>query len=124
MKEKSRVEIICSGCGQESLLVRHPVYEGLKKTGETLHCAACGHVFGSEDEVPFKEHQAVSLFTEADRTHAPRVFDESENRRLCRYCAHYVVNPFTQWCGVHKKEVEATDTCDRFEEKQESAPPI
>lgn len=124
MKERRGVEINCPECGKESLLVRRPIYEGLKKTGETLHCAACGCAFGSESEVPFKEARTVSVFTEADRSSVLRIFDEGENRRLCRYCAHYVVNPFTQWCGAHKKEVEATDSCDQFEEKEERAPPI
>ncbi len=124
MMERKTVEIICPACGQESLLVRRPVYEGLKKSGETLQCAACGHVFASEEEVPYKATTSPTLFTETDRPAAPRVFDEGEQRRLCRYCAHYVVNPFTQWCGVHRKEVEATDTCDRFEERKEDSPPI
>jgi DNA-directed RNA polymerase subunit RPC12/RpoP len=124
MRERRTVEIICTACGKESLLVRKPVYEGLKKAGETLHCAACGHRFTSEEDVPFKEQERRALFTEADRSHTPRVFEENEHRRLCRYCAHYIVNPFTQWCSVHRKEVEATDTCDRFEEAKEEKPGI
>ncbi len=124
MTNRKSIEIICPACGKESLLVRRPVYDGLKRTGETLHCAACGHAFASEEEVPYKEARSVSLFTEEDRSSTPRVFDESEHRRLCRHCANYIVNPFTQWCAVHKKEVEATDSCDRFEEKKEDEPPI
>jgi hypothetical protein len=39
------------------------------------------------------------------------VFSEEDGLRLCMNCRHYVVNPFVQRCMVHKKEVEATDTC-------------
>lgn len=124
MSERSKVEIICSACGEESLLVRRPIFEGLKKTGESLHCAACGHAFTSEDEVPYLEAEHSALFSAEDRPRQPQLFDEGENRRLCRYCANYIVNPFTQWCGYHKKEVEATDTCDRFAERKEESPPI
>lgn len=112
---KSPVEIICSHCGAEALLTREPVYEGFKKTGETLSCSACGFVFASEADIPFKAAAAApEIFTEADRSKPVKVFDEGENRRICRYCANYVVNPFVQFCAHHKKEVQATDSCPAF----------
>ncbi|MBU0678819.1 MAG: hypothetical protein KJ626_11970 [Verrucomicrobia bacterium] len=115
-----KVEIVCPSCGAESLLLRKPEYEGLKKVGETLACASCGHTFASEEDVPYKEHAGVQVFTEEDRSQDVKVFEKDEKDRLCRYCANYVVNPFTQWCGRHKKEVEATDTCGAFERRKES----
>lgn len=109
------VEIICPHCGAETFLKRDPVYEGFKKTGEALSCAACGFIFSSETEVPFKV-RAVSpaIFTEADRSVKVDVFNEDENKSICRYCANYVVNPFMQFCSRHKKEVQATDSCPQF----------
>lgn len=109
------VEIICSQCGTEAFLKREPVYEGFTKTGETLSCSACGFVFVSEEEVPFKDKEAApQIFTDADRSEKVQVFEEGENKRLCRYCAEYVVNPFMQFCSHHKKEVQATDSCGDF----------
>ncbi len=110
-------EILCPACGKEALLLRQPRYEGFSKVGETLSCAACGHVFESEAEVPFKQRAKVNVFTDADRSKDVKVFGEGENKRLCRYCAYYVVNPFMQWCALHKKEVQATDTCPQFTPK-------
>lgn len=107
-------EIQCPACGQETLLLRQPRYEGFAKIGETLSCASCGHAFASEAEVPFKQRAKMDVFTESDRSKPVEVFTEGEHRRLCRYCAHYVLNPFMQWCGLHKKEVQATDSCDQF----------
>lgn len=121
MSEKKKVEILCAECGRESLLVRKPKYEGLKKIGEDLACASCGHVYEREEEVPYKEAQPIRVFDESDRPEQVTVFEEGENLRICRYCMHYVVNPFTQWCGLHKKEVAATDTCDRFSPKEASS---
>jgi hypothetical protein len=46
------------------------------------------------------------------------VFDEGENTRIFRYCANYIVNPFTQYCSARKKEVQSTDTCDRFQQAE------
>ncbi len=112
---KIPVEIICTNCGTEAFLNREPVYEGLKKTGEELSCPACGFIFVSEAEVPFKAHAAApNIFTDADRSKAVKVFDEGENKSICRYCADYVVNPFMQFCSRHKKEVQATDGCPQF----------
>lgn len=116
------VDILCSHCGAEAFLTREPVYEGLKKTGETLSCSACGALFESVEAVPYKEKQtAPKIFTEADRSEDVKVFDEGENKRLCRYCAEYVVNPFMQFCSLHKKEVEATDSCPQFKAGSDSS---
>jgi len=113
---KPNVEIICSHCGKETFLKREPVYEGFKKTGEDLICSACGGLFSSEEEVPFKEQAAApKIFTEADRSEKVQVFAEGENRCICRHCVHYVINPFVQFCSLHKKEVQSTDSCDRLD---------
>jgi transcription elongation factor Elf1 len=112
---KSAVEILCPHCGKETFLKREPVYEGFKKTGEELSCSACGGRFASEAEVPFKAAAtAPQIFTDADRSQKVKVFSEGENRNLCRYCVSYVINPFMQFCSLHKKEVQATDHCARF----------
>jgi len=112
--ESKSVEIRCPSCGQDCLLLRAPLYEGLRRVGEKLSCASCGHLFEDEAAVPFKERRAVRVFTEADKPEAVRVF-EGEQPAFCRHCRHYVVNPFTQWCGAHRREVEATETCPSFE---------
>jgi hypothetical protein len=116
----SAVEIICSHCGSDTLLNREAVYDGFTKMGEKLICSSCGFEYASEDEVPFKAYQAEpEIFTDADRSAKVEVFDDGENQRLCRYCANYIINPFTQFCAVHKKEVQATDTCDRFKQSED-----
>ena len=113
------VEIHCPQCQRDTLLLREPAYEGFTRVGETLKCAGCRHEFASEDEVPFTRQRRVKVFSDADRSKDIEVFDEGEADHLCRYCVNYVVNPFLQWCGHHRKEVEATDTCSDFERKPE-----
>ena len=108
------LEIICTACGADALLKREPVYEGFTKTGEELSCASCGHVYASEAEVPFKSEEKVDIFTDADRPDRIDVFDEDEKQRVCRYCKHYVVNPFAQRCDLHRTFVDATDYCNDF----------
>jgi hypothetical protein len=110
------VEIICTQCGADTLLHREALYEGFTKSGEKLTCAACGFEYATEADVPFKTQAArPKIFTEADRSETPQLFDPSENEQLCRHCTNYIINPFTQFCSVHKKEVQATDTCTEFE---------
>lgn len=111
------IEINCPACGREALLMRTPQYEGFTRVGETLSCALCGHVFSDEAEIPFKHRREVKVFNADDAPKKVKVFAAHEADRLCRHCVHYVVNPFMQWCGLHRKEVEATDTCRRFERK-------
>lgn len=122
MAADKRVEIHCPGCGNDTLLVREPKYEGFTRVGDILRCASCGHEFASEEEVSFRHGHKPRVFTDADRSRAVEVFEEGEADRLCRHCIHYVVNPFVQWCGLHRKEVEATDTCSRFERKPPPPP--
>ena len=109
------VEIKCSACGCDALLLRTAQYDGFKKTGEKLACASCGHEYPSEEDVPFKlGHEARQIFTDADKAKQILLFHEDEKRRVCRYCRHYVVNPFVQRCGIHMGLVEATDSCGNF----------
>ncbi|NCC52498.1 MAG: hypothetical protein EOM20_14950 [Spartobacteria bacterium] len=96
-------------------MLRKPKYEGFTKVGEELVCAGCGFVYESEELVPYKKKKSVQVFTDADRPAAVELFEEGEATTLCRFCKHYVVNPFMQWCARHRKEVEATDTCKAFE---------
>lgn len=109
------VEIICRNCGEDTLLKREAVYDGFAKIGEKRTCSSCGYVYDSEADIPFKAKcEEPKIFTDADRSARVEVFDEDENAQLCRYCANYIVNPFTQFCSVHKKEVQATDSCGQF----------
>lgn len=113
------LEIHCPGCQKESLLVREPVYDGFTRTGDTLKCMTCGHTFDDEESVPYVHRGDAGVFTDEDRPERVEVFSEGEAGQLCRYCAMYVVNPFLQWCSYHKREVQATDSCDQFVAKDE-----
>ena len=57
---------------------------------------------------------APKVFLGDEKPVAPEVFKDGEKGRFCRYCKHYVVNPFTQRCSRHRRAVEATDTCSDF----------
>lgn len=115
-KEPAKVELTCPACGRESWLLRKPRYDGFAKTGEALTCALCGHEFASEAEIEFKDRRP-KVFLETDRPRPVKVFSENEKGKMCRYCAEYVVNPFLQRCGLHRCEVQATDTCPHFRPK-------
>lgn len=111
--------IVCTSCGEDTFVRREPVYEGFRKTGEQCICVACGHVYGEEQHVPFKTSEQPAVFSEDDRARPVTIFSEDERGRNCRYCRHYVVNPFLQRCGLHGVTVEATDVCDDFSKREE-----
>ena len=104
--------IRCPACGNECLALHKPRYAGFARVGEDCICTGCGHVL-SGGSAPIRP-EAPTLFDEEDRAPVPEVFRDEERGRLCRYCRHYVVNPFRQWCAEHEREVEATESCDRF----------
>jgi hypothetical protein len=112
------LEIVCTACGAETLVRRETVYDGFVKKGERFLCLSCGHAYPDRASVPFKTRRTAAIFTEADRVRKPEVF-ASDEARNCRRCRHYVVNPFTQRCGLNWKIVQATDTCGKFEPAQE-----
>ena len=114
MSSSRPVEILCTVCGADTIIVRSPIYDGFKKTGEMLKCAACGHEYASENQVPFKQNSRPGVFDASDESTKISVFHESERGKTCCYCRHYVVNPFTQRCGLHFGSVEATDSCEKF----------
>ena len=109
------VEIICSACGADTIVRREPIYEGFRKVGESFVCSSCGETWATEEDVPFKEKKKSTLFSEKDLLPGVDVFEDDEKARNCRHCKHYLVNPFTQRCGLHLKEVQATDLCDDFD---------
>ena len=120
--DNQSIEIICPACGKETLLRRTPQYDGFKRTGEQLSCVSCGHVFADEADVPFKKKKTGSMFNQDNIPERMSIFNKDETARLCRFCAHYIVNPFVQRCSHFKKEVEATDTCDHFMPKEKKPP--
>jgi hypothetical protein len=117
---KEELEIICSTCGKETFVKKEPIYDGFKRVGEKFKCVSCGHVFEDKTQIPFKKKEGEQKIfkKEQDIPKPPKIFTGTENARLCRYCKHYVVNPFVQRCGLLQKEIEATDTCDKFKKKQ------
>ena len=112
------VAIVCSACGAETFLKRVPKYDGFKRVGDDLYCASCGHVYADEAQVPFKDPCRPRVFSADDAPRRPDIFRGDEKGRTCRYCRHYVINPFTQRCGLHNRVVEATDTCGQFEARE------
>ena len=113
--------IICSECGEDTFVRREPVYEGFTKTGEKIICVSCRHVYADDAEVPYKKQNAPKIFSDADRSKKVEIFHSDEKGHNCRHCDHYVTNPFVQRCGLHNREVDATDLCDDFVPKKETA---
>jgi len=106
---KGPVEIVCSVCGADTFVRREPDYDGFVKKGEKFVCTSCGHRYASEAEVPFKQKKSIAIFGEDDKLKKVEIFKSDEIGRNCRRCKHYVVNPFTQRCGLHNRIVQATD---------------
>ena len=124
MNDVKSAEARCPACGRESLLLRKTKYDGFTKIGEETTCAACGHVF-AEPDIPAAAPKKSDIFGADDQPKKIELFKTGEVEKLCRHCLHYTVNPFRQWCALHRRDVEATDTCDKFSARppEKPAPP-
>ncbi|MBP7638051.1 MAG: hypothetical protein KBA18_09275 [Kiritimatiellae bacterium] len=110
------IEIQCDMCRKLTLARKEPVYDGFKKIGEAYVCTGCGARYASAGETPFVHDQRrPRIFTESDKPRTPSVFEDDERQHSCGWCRHFVVNPFSQRCGLTNKETQATDLCVRFE---------
>lgn len=108
-------EIACTTCGKTALARREPRYEGFRKVGEDVVCTACGHRYDGAEATPFVDRpKGPSVFGEDDKPVAVKVFREDERGRCCGHCRHFVVNPFTERCGLHNRRTQATDLCFDF----------
>ena len=105
----------CPACGEVSLFVREPVYDGFTKTGEVCKCTSCGAEHAPAALTPGGGTTVPDVFADVERPAEVRIEGQGEQPPFCRYCSHYVVNPFTQRCGISLQEVDATDTCESFE---------
>ena len=106
----------CENCQQETLFIAEAVYAGFKKIGENLTCSHCGRISTFETGSVPKTAPLASLFGDETEEGKVSLFDvEAETSNLCRKCTHYVIHPFTQRCGLHDREVSATDSCAQFE---------
>lgn len=116
------MEIRCSTCHEVTLVRAEPVYSGFKKVGEAYVCTGCGARYASAEETPFlKGSSRPRVFTDADKPSLPSVFSDDERQRSCGWCGHFIVNPFSQRCGLTNRETQATDLCVRFEKKAEGS---
>lgn len=114
------MEIHCTACGETALVRAEPIYDGFKKVGEAFICTACGKRYASAEATPFvRASRRPNVFTEADKPRTPSIFSDDERQRCCGWCSHFVVNPFSQRCGLTNRETQATDLCVRFEKKTE-----
>ena len=108
-------EISCTACGKRSMVRREPVYEGFRKVSEIVICVSCGQRYAKQNTIPWAEKMGgLALFSDADKAQAPQIFKAEERGNSCRHCMHFVVNPFTERCGLHNRRVAATDICDDF----------
>ncbi len=106
-----------SGLRAESLLKREPVYEGFRRARVKLSCLSCGHVFGSEAEVPFKQKHAPSVFSREDAAAPVKIFQGEGGPPLppLRGLRGQSLCPALRPAG---KIVEATDSCEFFQRLQ------
>lgn len=92
---------ICPACKERSFIKIKKDFDGFKAIAKKKTCALCSYEFKEDEEVSFLEEKP--LFDDMDK-----------EKNSCRDCQHYIENPYTQRCMLHKKEVTAFDDCSDF----------
>lgn len=119
------LEINCTACGKTAFVRAEPVFHGFTKVGEAYICLACGHRYASAAETPFVESTGENgggLFHATPKKDLADLLGIDGRHHSCRWCAHWILHPFEQRCGLTNKKTESTDECDRFEEKPRENP--
>lgn len=114
------LEITCTACGKTTFVRAEPVFEGFKKVGEAYICLSCGHRYPSAAETPFTKpepQKGNGLFQPTEKKDLADLLGIQMKHHSCRWCAHWILHPFDQRCGLTNKHTESTDECNRFQEK-------
>ena len=98
-------KILCHHCGNESFLKTEKIYDGFTPVGEKKVCAFCKEEIASEEAAPLEEKK-------------PEFLSDESKKDVCRFCKHYVLNPWTQKCVLRNEYVEALDSCDEFKARE------
>ncbi|MFC1668163.1 hypothetical protein ACFL1T_02115 [Chlamydiota bacterium] len=97
-------KIVCQKCNQESFVKVEKVYENFVLVGEKKICAFCGEEVIEDDVIKIEKD-------------TKNLFEQEKEKKICRDCVHYVINPWTQKCVLKKTYVDALDSCNQFRKR-------
>ncbi|MBQ7694969.1 MAG: hypothetical protein IJT50_07565 [Lentisphaeria bacterium] len=117
-------KVLCPHCGEKTLVRERKVFdENFSPVGVKFVCAFCGgelELPSASDSVPApsKQEEAaerLSRLLGGERAAKAAFAPEADDGHFCLHCRNFVKHPFMNRCGLTMKEVQAIDSCEKFE---------
>ena len=116
-------KVLCPHCGERTLAKEKKILdENFSPVGGKFVCAFCGGELEMPSAVPAsapsKAQEAaerLSRLLGGERPTKAAFAPEADDGHFCLHCKNFVKHPFMNRCGLTMKEVQAIDSCEKFE---------
>ena len=127
--DKLTRRMCCDRCGQDSLAVAHPQFDGWKQT-VLWQCAFCGAPIPAAtiaalaaaetnaEAVPKERNlKAAAALLGEELAPPPRLSRDETDGQFCKYCRHFLFHPFQCRCQLWKRPADPMRDCPQFAKK-------
>ena len=116
-------KVLCPHCGEKTLAKEKKLLdESFSPVGVKFVCAFCGGELempaAAAAPAPSKEKEAaerLSRLLGGERVAKAAFAPEADDGHFCLHCKNFVKHPFMNRCGLTMREVQAIDSCEKFE---------
>ena len=116
-------KMLCPHCGERTLAKEKKVLdENFSPVGVKFVCAFCGGELevpsAASGPAPSKREDAaerLSRLLGGERPAKVGFAPEADDGHFCLHCKNFIKHPFMNRCGLTMKEVQAIDSCAKFE---------
>ena len=116
-------KVLCPHCGERTLVKEKKILdENFSPVGVKFDCAFCGgeleNPAAASVPAPSKQEEAaerLSRLLGGERVAKVGFAPEADDGHFCLHCRNFVKHPFMNRCGLTMKEVQAIDSCEKFE---------
>ena len=116
-------KVLCPHCGEKTLVRERKVFdENFSPAGVKFVCAFCGGELeppsAAAAPAPSKEKEAaerLSRLLGGEKVTKAAFAPEADDGHFCLHCRNFIKHPFMNRCGLTMKEVQAIDSCEKFE---------
>ena len=117
-------KVLCPHCGEKTLVRERKVFdENFSPVGVKFVCAFCGGELelpsaSGSVPAPSKQEEAaerLSRLLGGEKVARAAFAPEADDGHFCLHCKHFIKHPFMNRCGLTMKEVQAIDSCGKFE---------
>lgn len=115
--------VVCPHCGERTVIKEKKIFDdGFSLKEIKFLCGLCGGEVEKSNGSEKKDAGASSAAAErlsallgGEKVQKMVLAPEEDDGHFCLHCRHYIKHPFLTRCALTLKEVQATDSCGKFE---------